>query len=726
MKCLKYLHLIISLLAGLFVLLGASWLLHPIAAQGIEANETRPGLAGPDGHDIYLSGLQFTRVVDQNDTPISDTQIYADGQFLGLTDQDGLLSSTVLTNGTNLVVLAQQAEQTTTREVHDGWAYRTYLTNLTLDADGEPQPFIADGPGEQKLTVLKNQPLILFNLVLSIEWDATVTYTNQISQAVQHASNYLYDLTDGQMALGRVVIYDEGGFWAEADIQISASNDQHPYAYVGGLVADETFQVIHVGRFWDGYSGDQGPWNEPAGYHTLMHEFGHYALYLHDEYFMVLTDGIGNPVKVYTDCTGPENDNLETEAVNASVMDNHYASTELSELDILWGAGCEETEQWRLNAESSWHTLVSRYADTEVPARWQLTTPLDRGSVLTGPAVLPADLLPFPQVEVNNQGIDPPPRHLTVYGPNGVGFQNAIVTLHQNGFLINQGLTNSQGKLEIYGAVEGSQLWAMSLDGGLEGSLIVPAGTDLSLTMSSPGWRKSGRAEDIPRLRVTTQANKGSDQVDLMIDVQNLDAEADLNLSLTGPDFNQTSRYSGRYQEPIKVYGAPKVGYLWLDSDWGHLHTTYRLQRLTADQHQDIYSPDGNFHLNLGPDSLPMAMDEVVFVVATPGTIPGPLPEGLALVGHPYEVTASEAITGLRKPALLNLHYDLEQVKSLSSEEALALYQWLPANQSWQALPSRVNREHQEVTASTQRLGVYALLTPVDQHRTLYLPFVFK
>jgi hypothetical protein len=67
----------------------------------------------------------------------------------------------------------------------------------------------------------------------------------------------------------------------------------------------------------------------------LAHEFGHYGLYLYDEYFAFVRDAQGNVIgERPAACTGLGNRNSATAAVNASVMDYQYASSELAMRDV--------------------------------------------------------------------------------------------------------------------------------------------------------------------------------------------------------------------------------------------------------------------------------------------------------------------------------------------------------------------------------------------------------
>ena len=112
--------------------------------------------------------------------------------------------------------------------------------------------------------------------------------------------------------------------------------------------------------------------------------------------------------------------------------------------------------------ESAWETLIRMYNDTISPPRWQFTTPITRGGVLSGPTGLPADALALPVVRIDNRGlVSGPPRHLTVYDPEEEPYWGAIVALYkQDGRVIGQGFTDGNGRLEVYGADEGDILRA--------------------------------------------------------------------------------------------------------------------------------------------------------------------------------------------------------------------------------------------------------------------------
>jgi hypothetical protein len=692
------------------------------------------------------------RVVYENGGPAGGADVYRNGSLLGSADRLGYLDlpEPVQISDT-LSALQPLAETSTYREGHEGWAYRIYITNIGLTASGDPQPFIVTQSGAQTLTVRAGRMLVLFNLVVSIEWDATDAYMAEIARAVQSASDYLYDVSDGQMAFGRVAIYDNGEYWADADIQISTKNIVHPHAYVGGITSDDKSHVIRVGRGWDGSSGDQGPWDEPTGFRTLGHEFGHYALYLYDEYIAYKFDRNGDLTgEVPTHCTGEENELPAGDATNASIMDYQYTSSELSARGVagMWSSGCERTVQWQLNptdnvytdeGESTWETIARKYADTATPARWQVVTPAERGGVMAGPSGLPSQILALPVVISHNNGVSGEARHLIIYDHQGNPYWGAIVALYkQDGRVIGQGFTNGDGRLDIYGADAGDTLRATSMDAGLAGSVAVGMASDLTLSLAPVTGLGALADGSIPHMRVIAEPSLDPSQVDLSIFLLDFGPGADPSVIVSEPGGEAGHGPSLSYSSGTDVYTG-EISFSATERGTGRIRTmgevggslvrlqsTYRLQRVMNDRDQDVYSDDGNLSLHLEPGSL--LSESSYLVVMPPGAGPGPSPAGLVPVGDVYDVTASGALAELAKPAVLTLRLDGALVNSSSAPPGLGIYRWDPNSRTWLALAGEFDETQKAMVTTVSTLGAYALMAPPVEwrHNVIFLPLILN
>ncbi|HEU4321691.1 MAG TPA: hypothetical protein VFS21_00945 [Roseiflexaceae bacterium] len=201
-----------------------------------------------------------------------------------------------------------------------GWAYRSYIVHRLWD-EGTPPEDEDDAPqgrqrklplgvaparplvaaerwpkGERVPTDGRDQQLILFNVLVALEWLPDERYMNQLEWSFRRASDFLYDVTDGAMAFGQVVF---GGreLMGYADVQIMASSRLHPRSWVSGLHVAEKYTPIRMGRgLWHRRNRFVIPWDEPEGYRTFVHEWAHYALGLRDQYLreeagLVVPDG---------------------------------------------------------------------------------------------------------------------------------------------------------------------------------------------------------------------------------------------------------------------------------------------------------------------------------------------------------------------------------------------------------------------------------------------------
>lgn len=154
------------------------------------------------------------------------------------------------------------------------WAYRCYeiAHNGHTNLAGQP---------------LFQSHLYLFNVLIGFEWRPSMQNVMMVERAARRAADFLFDVTDGWMTFGQVVI---GGpeLLNCADIQVMASNRLHPRSWVGGLHDEKKYMPIRLGRgMWQKNNRGSIPWDEPEGYRVLVHEWAHYALELLDDYIAV-------------------------------------------------------------------------------------------------------------------------------------------------------------------------------------------------------------------------------------------------------------------------------------------------------------------------------------------------------------------------------------------------------------------------------------------------------
>ncbi len=326
------------------------------------------------------------------------------GELLVTTGSDGRPGTPLPPGCTWIAALRQLLTQDSGKASH-GPAFTIYTTSWT--------------PGSRELhstsgdvVINPKRRLVLFRLTASLDRSLPLdrSYLAEVRIGLFKASRYLYDLSDGQAAIGELSIFTGGQAWQSADLRFLAANDYRPTAFVGGIVPkpipyttpagkNTIFApgAVYLGRYWDGqdaFNPLTGSWAQANAYRTLGHEWGHYALFLFDEYQMLQDTDKDEQVeqRTQTYCTCDTLfDDLHPCASNASVMSYQYHASELWHPSHGLPFSCTGaappstalgTEQWYVHGEPDWMTL----------GRWDEIQGLSAGfsippALLDGPAL---------------------------------------------------------------------------------------------------------------------------------------------------------------------------------------------------------------------------------------------------------------------------------------------------------------------------------------------------
>lgn len=311
--------------------------------------------------DLNLSNALIYRLKPgQSSTsqPIGD----ANGQTLH-TDSSGLLK------GRGQISIGDELFALLPISVTD--AYTLYYTNITPTVNitptiNRPNGYIVRQPGIQELVVSSENPLILFNLDLSVEWNARTDpqFLALLDFNLKRTSELLYDWTNGQVALGEITVFHERAGWNDSHVRIFASNRVRPNADQGGIVSTpftETITLtdtktitytpgqIRIGVEWnrygnalDGNLGEDWP-------RALAHELAHYLFYLDDNYLGLDADGRLIPV---TTCPGVMTDPYSDD--DDSGFDEFHG-------DANWQLECGNTLSNLELGRSDWATIRHFY-----------------------------------------------------------------------------------------------------------------------------------------------------------------------------------------------------------------------------------------------------------------------------------------------------------------------------------------------------------------------------
>jgi hypothetical protein len=266
---------------------------------GLAAYPLNIGRAPYDTSRRFDGAIKEVRLWDVARTP-AELQATMAGQLGG--DEPGLVAYWPLDDG--------MGELAHDRTLHgyDGtlhgpaWQgtplYTVYHTSAAPTEAGL-NAFAVEQGGVQTLTVSAANPLTLFDLDVSLEWDARddASYLETLQYDLQRVSEILYDWSNGQTALGQVTIYHDRQRWNEADLRIYVNNRLRPNANQGGITPYAITETItstgatityspgqvRMGAVWNRY-GDPGGNLGDNWPRTLAHELGHYLFYLDDNY----------------------------------------------------------------------------------------------------------------------------------------------------------------------------------------------------------------------------------------------------------------------------------------------------------------------------------------------------------------------------------------------------------------------------------------------------------
>ena len=337
------------------------------------------------------------RVVDEAGDPVEGAWVYrlSKGQIDGAvlmpdaaqpqtTDDEGFLpGGGELEQGDRLVALVPASEN----PVPFSSKVRLFYTSGAATESGLDMVAF-DQPGIVELVVSEDNPLLLFDLDVSLEWDARndATFLTELSNSFVRASEILYDVTNGQAALGVVRVFQSKEYWPQADVVVLGNNSMRPSAAIGGIAKTPITETVRVGLndtkvITSAYNGGQirmGTVWDPFGENTaelgeewwraLAHELAHYLLFLPDNYLGFKEgDAIGR-----INCQG-------------SFMTSTYdpAFSEFLTEDEWLGA-CLESLAERTTGRTDWETIRSFYP--------MLAEPSTTGGALDGPAVQPMGL----------------------------------------------------------------------------------------------------------------------------------------------------------------------------------------------------------------------------------------------------------------------------------------------------------------------------------------------
>jgi hypothetical protein len=679
-------------------------------------------------------------------TPISGALVYRlpAGQTIGgspladgsgrpfRSDEHGYLQGRgVITPGDQLLALAPVSLPPTYTTYYSD-TMRLYYTNGQVTGTGVTSHTVNQS-GVQTLTVSATNPLLLFDLDVSLEWDASydATYLDQLVFDLERASEHLYDFTNGQVALGEVAVSQDADDWAFSHIVVHATNRLRPFAIQGGALITQTVDPehsdiiydigqVHLGATWNRYGtpGQNlgGDW--PL---VLAHELGHYLLFLDDTYIGLNEEGLLIPIDTRdpgTGCTGTAMGDVYT-------PDN----TELIWNATHWADRCSQTLAEQTLARNEWETV-------------QLWYPWLQATSNPGPSLMPYE---FTTVGVSDP-ITPTlaladPTFYLDYQAGAVSSSEArAFLLREDKYVIDLGSpVGGQNRVLARGAEPGDRLCVFDRPRGQYGCEVIASGDDRLALELDESWTPliqlspvtsttfDIEVESLPgglalEARLYPEFGEGLGEISLAEGGGVYSGTFNLAYPALAGDVqlwvNETATESNPRREAIVAYaiggnpGVSRGGGGVSRGGGGVSRGGGGVSRggggVSRGGGAPLVSPDGQMIFFTAD---PAVFNEGEFyTVQNMAGLP-PLPTGKTAIGQGYNLLASPNITRVLSGSVSFQYLGSDALAEGVDEEELTIHHW--GGSGWQALGTVRDSYHNLVSAPGVGEGVYALLAGV-------------
>ncbi len=421
------------------------------------------------------SGGFLIQVNDEAGRAMPNTDLFLNNVRIGRTNSAGQFSTlTRITASSQLIARSRIAEQDYYRSHHSvdstqNWNYRVYQTNVRIDNSGQATPELTVSGDRVNVVVKKRQALFGLNLLYCIQMDEHPSDNARWTGLVNGVSQFLYNATDGQFFVDRVVFTKQSANWDDSDGRIVSDNGYRanvPNQTGGFLGQNVAGTCMMLSR------SNDSP--------TLSHEFGHYGLDVRDEY----SDDDGNLKCTLTlDTSGspfqmnqPQGSCMMWSQWNAPKICSSISSN-------------PHRDGTRQGSQSCWDKLVSRWAR---PGSAELITPSGRGAVpgtitMSGSPVALNYIMPIVTFEGTSRPGILPAATMRVVNSSGSAEAGAQVWMQENGpggrnFYL--GMTDGSGNILVEGSHWLDTFYCVSQDGARTGTVANTRSLATTLTLS--------------------------------------------------------------------------------------------------------------------------------------------------------------------------------------------------------------------------------------------------
>ncbi|MBI5325521.1 MAG: T9SS type A sorting domain-containing protein [Ignavibacteriae bacterium] len=627
--------------------------------------------------------------------------------------------------------------------------YDVYLNNMKYDGVGNPHYYALTDDNSQ--TIFMDHTCIHRFLIFSVEWEAKRAYMDTIASWSKLMSNFLWDVTDGQLFVERVDIYDNYQKWMQADMRFYANNQVWPNAAINGVYSvDSRGDQVRMPRRWMGNGDATRNWtvrNDWFTYDdrglqlfmssTMAHELGHYMFSFYDEYVWVDTN----------------KQKLMPADYNLGFMQYQYQnapdwSSEMSDPDRYSNPNYRYTAQWAYNGSDCWTQFRTKYQgyyadldggdDIWVPIVFPKDRTLSGGlGFLRGPAdylfsQTQCSVYPNTEANVYDQFFSAGDFKFTVVDEHGNPMAKADIYDYVpffTSFLLktNQGQSADDGKMTVVGANVNDMIW---ISARRELNLGWPIGTIpwfyfYAVNVSAVTGVKDNDDQTQEELVIKLFPVKGEHRI---VNSMKYDFSGKISLDFfTNKIFNSTptadiflldssvKKYNFTYNGNKSVYNLevseaiPDQGTIIFNTtDSVNAPFSILFNYQISDMGKNIFAPGGSAELTLDTKNTEI---ERVSVLSSNFF---PLKNGVSSVAKQAgEVVSFSSAPSELSPGttnILNIRYSKTELTT-DDEFSLSIFKWDENNLIWNKLGSTVDTATAIVSAQINSLGTYAAFT---------------
>lgn len=602
-------------------------------------------------------------------------------------------------------------------EAVDDIMYQIKIDNGKFDEQGNLSFHALTEEEEQNIVL--DHTTIMYNLVVSVEWDASQVYLDNLINAFRYSSNYLYDVSDGQIFINKTAIFDNKQFWDNCDIKIYTNNTQGPQANVSGI-NDNGYIFFPLKWFGNEDATRNGSFLEyplnlvsSENYRTIIHEFGHFALKFYDEYINNKDDHV-HP------------------SYNFGFMDYQYDNdepyaSEMSSILRYLDDNLKNTYQFEERKKPCWEYFESNYEsiinDIFIPIVKPTERPLNSRDYYQGPnndiSNLNYDvgfLMESIIINQNNNCFEYIIECKDIFG-NPV--PKATVWLERFGhpWLMKQGKTADNGKIRNLGVKNYDVLEVLGWVG------IFPYKKVVVVTGGGVGLAKATQDHEVilepiyGDYRMISNLNfKDQNSLELLL-ILNRQYQQLPHLRCIEPNGN-TTEYT--FEEGVNNSYNVSFGYAEL---YGNLIIEavddsleqfpiiqdFSISTFTQSGTNIMYSRDGNFSAVV--DSVSSKGISKMVVMPTNYK---PLINGLEMEaeqgGICYSLSSFPNISSLDDSANITIKYADSDLQK-RSESSLRIFKWSENKNKWNIVGGNVDTTRNEVTSQISSFGIYGAFT---------------